>query len=64
MRAQIILHNATEKDCWEATFVGDEELVALFGTTTIPTPHRSSASASFVKSRIEKRNPGCEVVVH
>lgn len=60
---KIILHNATEKDCWEATFVGDEEIAALFGTTTIPSSFTSSAPEEMVVAELVKRNPGYDIEV-
>ena len=50
------------KQGWLARFENDTEIMALFGTDTIPTPYTEKAMPSMVKAEIEKRNPGYNVV--
>ena len=50
------------KQGWLARFENDQEIIALFGTDTIPTPYTENASPMMVKSEIEKRNPNHVVV--
>ena len=45
------------KDGWLARFLNDPEVLLAFGTDTIPTPYRETASPLMVKAEIEKRNP-------
>lgn len=48
---------------WMARFPGNEELIRLFGTDTIPTAFTPAAEPSLVKCEIQKLNPGADVVV-
>ena len=50
------------KQGWLARFENDTEIMALFGTDTIPTPYTENASPSMVKNEIMDRNPGYNVV--
>lgn len=43
---------------WAATFHDDTEVIAAFGTDTIPTAYTANASAETVQSAIAKLNPG------
>ena len=45
------------KDGWLAKFEGDEKVMRLFGTDTIPTPFNESASPMTVLNIIKERNP-------
>jgi hypothetical protein len=49
---------------WMAQFVGDPEMIAAFGTDTIPTAFRDCAQAGTVYQAISKRNPGALVDVY
>ena len=46
---------------WLATFHGDAEMVAAFGTDTVPTPFTIEADVSEVVNLIVTRNPGRQV---
>jgi len=48
---------------WMAKFENDPEIVALFGTDTIPTAFTSNAYASEVLEAIILQNPGYDVVI-
>jgi hypothetical protein len=50
------------KQGWLARFENDTEIMALFGTDTIPTSFTEQASPMMVKREIEVRNPGYNVV--
>ena len=64
MRRIELYRNAT---CWMARFVGDPEILRLFGTTDIPTPYTPQAPAASVLAQTQARNPGmfvCLAQVH
>ena len=48
---------------WMATFIGDTQVKALFGSDTLLTGFRSSMPAHEVVARIQAANPGDQVVV-
>ena len=53
MKTIKLIHSETG---WLARF-DDHEIVAIFGTDTIPTPFTEKAPPMMVKAEIEKRNP-------
>lgn len=49
---------------WVATFHDDPDVLALFGTDTLPTPYRaSSTDPAMIVRMIEAQNPGVPVVL-
>ena len=44
-------------NCWMARFVGDPEVLRLFGTTDVPTPFTPQAPAASVLAQTQARNP-------
>lgn len=44
--------------CWHARFVGDTDVVRLFGTDTLPTAYTAQASAEQVLAAITRQNLG------
>lgn len=48
---------------WVARFENDHDIVALFGTDTIPTAFTSAATASDVLEAIILQNPEHDVVI-
>ena len=48
---------------WMARFVGDPEVVALFGTDTIPTPFLEGYDPALILDSIERMNPDCAVSI-
>ncbi len=46
---------------WFARFVGDQNIIDLFGTDTLPTAFTAAADAEVVLSAIQKLNPHHEV---
>ena len=46
---------------WVARFVGDENIMKLFNTDTIPTAFTAAADVEVVHSAIQKLNPQHEV---
>ena len=57
-----IIKLINSKSGWLARFENDAEIMALFGTDTIPTPFTEQASPMMVKREIEVRNPGYNVI--
>lgn len=43
---------------WQAQFLDDPEVAALFGTDTLPTAYTEHADASTVLNAIARLNPG------
>jgi hypothetical protein len=50
------------KEGWLARFENDRRIIELFGTDTIPTPFRQTASPIMVRDEIVARNPGYNVI--
>jgi len=50
---------------WRAHFVGEhaKEVIALFGTDTLPTPYTSYSKPEAVRQAIAAINPGVSVEV-
>ncbi len=50
---------------WAAYFEGPQakRIKKLFGDTLIPTPYRLSVPGSVVLTKIQAKNPDCEVVL-
>ena len=48
---------------WFARFVGDEKIIELFNTDTLPTAFTAAANESVVLSAIQKMNPNHDVQV-
>lgn len=57
---KIILRNETTG--WCAQFVNDTQVIAAFGTDTIPTAFTSSAPFEMVQRAIQKLNPHHNVI--
>ena len=58
MKHIILRRTATE---WTAQFVDNAEVLALFGTDTIPTAYGAQTSASAVLNAVAQLNPCCVV---
>ncbi len=48
---------------WFARFVGDENIIDLFNTDTLPTAFTAAAAEDVVHSAIQKMNPNHDVQV-
>lgn len=48
---------------WMADFVGDPDMLDLFGTTIIPTAFTAQADQMQVFKEISNLNPQCEVIL-
>ena len=57
-----IIKLINSKQGWIARFENDPDIMALFGTDTIPTPYTEKASPMMVKTEIMARNPGYNVI--
>lgn len=54
-----------ENGSWMATYSGNgsEDILALFGSFTVPTAYRSNCSSVMVQTAVSMRNPSAVVVV-
>mgnify|MGYP000042840099 FL=1 len=48
---------------WMADFVGDKDMLELFGSTIVPTAFTAQADQMFVLKEISNLNPHCEVIL-
>jgi len=46
-----------------ANFVGDQQMLQVFGTQTIPTPFRSATKFEEVRAAVQYGNPTADVVL-
>ena len=48
---------------WMADFIGDQEILSLFGQSIVPTAFTSNADSTTVLITIKKLNPHCSVTL-